>query len=900
MGDDMIEAVRPGEYDEVYTKGRLAFYLKGKIKGEYLLTAAADTGEDDLKKLFDDLDSQDPRQILRRLDPDDYYPVYGDDSTFVEDAPTKGKFYVRLERGDSHVMWGNYKTEIRGTEFLRSERALYGASAVYRSDGTTSFGERRTEVTAYAAQPDTLPAREEFLGTGGSAYFLKRQDIVEGSETVTIETRDPVTGRVTSRRVLAYGEDYSFDYMQGVLLLTEPVTSMTGTDGPVRSSALGGGKQYVVMHYEFEPVASDVDGYVYGGRVQHWITDNVRVGVTGMDDSTEAADQQAYGADIVLRRTDETYLAAEVAKSKGRGFNYSTSTDGGLSLGTDGETFDPGADEGLAWSVEGKVNLQDLGSPLQGRLGAYYEEKERGFSTLHNYVAADQRMWGADAELAVSPSITLGLGYDDFSADDGRVKRDGIGTVSYAFDRHWEISFGVSYTDLMSPNAVRSGKSGYDGSRFDGGVRVDYRFNDDRLVYAFGQGTIDRSGDIDRNDRGGIGTKVRLTDRIGLEGEVSYGTHGLGALAGLTYDPTADDHYYLGYRLDPDRAFDLDRNYDLFGTDKGVVVAGLRRKISEFASAYNESNYDMFGERKTLTQTYGVIYTPDEAWTVDAGLEIGRVQDDTVNSAGVENEDFDRYSPSLALAYKNEESGLTARLRGEVRIERSDNASRDQNTYLFTGGVSWKAGESGRLIAKIDAVLSDSQSASTSFADTDYVETSVGYAWRPVDNDRLNALFKYTWLYDLPGNNQLIGAATGDMYAPAQRSHILSADANFDVTPWLTLGAKYGFRIGEVRYRTNGGAGTTFENEWQESSAHLGILRADLHMIKRWDLLLEGRVLHMPEADTTEYGALAAVYRHVGNNFKVGVGYNFGRFSDDLRDLTLDDQGVFLNLVGKF
>jgi hypothetical protein len=42
------------------------------------------------------------------------------------------------------------------------------------------------------------------------------------------------------------------------------------------------------------------------------------------------------------------------------------------------------------------------------------------------------------------------------------------------------------------------------------------------------------------------------------------------------------------------------------------------------------------------------------------------------------------------------------------------------------------------------------------------------------------------------------------------------------------------------------------------------------------------------------------VYRHVGNNFKVGVGYNFGRFSDDLRDLKMDDRGVFLNMVGKF
>lgn len=138
------------------------------------------------------------------------------------------------------------------------------------------------------------------------------------------------------------------------------------------------------------------------------------------------------------------------------------------------------------------------------------------------------------------------------------------------------------------------------------------------------------------------------------------------------------------------------------------------------------------------------------------------------------------------------------------------------------------------------------------------------------------------------------------MLAPAQRSHILSVDANYDLTPWLTVGGKYGFRYGEVRYRTNRGSGSGFEAEWQKSSAHLGIVRADVHIIKSWDLLLEGRVMHMPEAGTTDYGALAAVYRHVGNNFKLGVGYNFGRFSEDLRDLTLDDEGVFLNVVGKF
>ncbi|MBB2971893.1 MULTISPECIES: hypothetical protein [Phyllobacteriaceae] len=34
----------------------------------------------------------------------------------------------------------------------------------------------------------------------------------------------------------------------------------------------------------------------------------------------------------------------------------------------------------------------------------------------------------------------------------------------------------------------------------------------------------------------------------------------------------------------------------------------------------------------------------------------------------------------------------------------------------------------------------------------------------------------------------------------------------------------------------------------------------------------------MPAARTTDFGALVAVYRHVGENFKVGAGYNFGVF----------------------
>ena len=128
----LLAPVKSGEYSPVYRKGRLAFYLKGKIRGRYILTASLDTDEENLDTLFSGMDRKDPRQLLRRLDPDDYYPVYGDDSILKEDAPTAGKFYVRIDRGSSHVMWGNFKTRIDGVELARYERALYGAEADLR------------------------------------------------------------------------------------------------------------------------------------------------------------------------------------------------------------------------------------------------------------------------------------------------------------------------------------------------------------------------------------------------------------------------------------------------------------------------------------------------------------------------------------------------------------------------------------------------------------------------------------------------------------------------------------------------------------------------------------------------------------------------------------------------
>jgi hypothetical protein len=882
-GKDMTD-ISPGEFDKVYTKGRLAFYLKGKIKGRVLLTAAADTGEDKIQNIFKGLDAKDPRQFLRRIDPDDYYPVYGDDSQAVEDAPTRGKFYVRLERGDSHVMWGNFKTVINGTEFLRNERALYGAQGVYRSEKQAPDGGRTTELSAYAAQPGTLPQRDELRGTGGSAYFLKHQDITIGSETINTEIRDRVTGRVLERKPLRYGVDYDFDYVQGVILLRRPLPSTSAAAGATRPGALGGNPVYLTVAYEFTPAAGEVDGYVYGGRAQQWLGDHVRVGATGMREKTGDANQTLQGADVRLSHSTNTYIEGEYARSKGPGFGLSRSTDGGLTIDDVGAAGSRNR-TAEAYRGEVKVSLSDLTrGAVAGDIGAHYHRWEKGFSSLNDQITDRKETWGARGTVELGERASAFASYDESRIAGGKRDREYVAETTIKINDGIAVTPGIRHSSRRDAGDTRDSN----GGRTDVGVKLAYARDEDHSVYIFGQATVERSGNRRRNDRGGIGGETKLTEKVSLAAEISEGTAGLGGLAEISYAPTADDRYWLGYRLDPDRANDFDRSYNLTGDDLGTIVAGARHRFNEQFATFAEDSYDLFGDRRTLTQAYGVDYTPTAAWTFTGGAEIGKIIDDTVNeTTGVKNSDFDRQAVSLAAGYKGADETF-GRIKGEIRFEDSDDDTRDMASYLFAASVGIKSNVDWRFLGNLDAVFSD---ATVTTRDGKYVEGSVGYAYRPVDNDRLNALVKYTFLYDEPGADQV--TVNGTTRGPAQRSHIFSADANYDVTPILTLGAKYGFRIGDIKERDG-------SSDWEKGSAHLGVLRADLTLVKDWDALVEGRALWVPQSDSVDFGVLAAVYRHVGENFKIGVGYNFGSFSDDLRDLTYDDRGVFINAIGKF
>jgi hypothetical protein len=857
-------------YDKTTETGRVAFYAKGKIKGDVLLTAALDTGEEELSRLFSNLDEKNPRSLIDRIDPDEYYPVYGDDSTSINDAPTAGKLYVKLEKDGSHAVWGTFRSEIGGTEYLRNDRTLYGLQGVYRSNAQTESGQSRIEAQVYGAQPDTLPQRDVFLGTGGSVYFLQFQDITRGSETIQVEIQDPDTGRVITRRTLVYGVDYDINYVQGLVTLRTPLSGTAGDGDVITVNPNGDNNALLVATYEHTPTVSDIDSFSYGGRVQVWATDDLRLGVTAQREDLGTTDQKAYGADILYQPSERTYFSFEYARTDGTGLDQSLSVDGGLTGGIVAGI----AGDGRAYKVDAQADLQELGFGTPGLVGGYFEDRSAGFSTLSYRSANDERLYGLFLELDPSERFSLRFDFDHFEDSTGREITEGGLAVSYRASERVELTFGVEHID-----EVRPGVPADTGSRTDVALRVDVAQTDRFRWYGYAHGTVDRSGGLERNNRVGLGAEYAFnTNWTGLV-EVSEGNLGTGAQVKLSYADEVGNTTYFGYALDPNRELD---GLSLTGRDRGRFVAGATRKINDDLTLTGENSYDLFGSRRSLTSLYGARYAVTERLTFDAAFEMGRVRDPLVNT------DFDRKALSLGASYEDE----VLTWRGRIELRRDDGltagSTRDAETIAGSFAARYKISESARLLFAMEGVQSDA--ASASIPDAEYGELTFGYAFRPVDNDRLNVLAKYQFVYDMTERSGFT-APTGSNFltTPRQKAHILSLDASYDLNPQWTVGGKIGGRWSQQ----------DFGGVFASNNATLGVLNLRYHAVHKWDFLLEARQLDAQDVGT-QFGVLAAAYRHIGNNLKVGVGYNDGAFSDDLADVTYDDKGIFLNIVGKF
>jgi hypothetical protein len=191
-----------------------------------------------------------------------------------------------------------------------------------------------------------------------------------------------------------------------------------------------------------------------------------------------------------------------------------------------------------------------------------------------------------------------------------------------------------------------------------------------------------------------------------------------------------------------------------------------------------------------------------------------------------------------------------------------------------------------RLLGKLDHSISDSSLGE--FYAGGYTEAVVGYAYRPVQHDRLRALTKYTYFFNVPTTDQV--TLVNSPVEFIQKSHIASLDLSYDLTAKWSVGGKYAYRMGEASLNRA-------QRQFFDNAARLSVLRVDWQFLKGWESLAEARMLELPDVSQRRRGALTAIYRYIGPNMKVGAGYNFTDFSDDLTDLRYDHKGVFVNFV---
>lgn len=878
-----------------WSEGRIAGYAKGQLNDRWTLTASVDTEERPLKDLFRNLDRKDPTSLFRRFDPEDSWTTFGDDSTTIEDAPTQGRFYLRVDDGRSQAMWGNFKLNFGDTELTRVSRGLYGFHGRYLGDESTSFGEARLKVDTFAAEPGTLAAREEFRGTGGSLYYLRNQDITRGAERVNIEIRDRDSGFVLKRTQLVPSSDYEIDYLQGRVLLSAPLPSLSDDGSLVRAGGLTGMPTFLVVDYEYTPIASSLDTLAIGGRVSWWANDHVGVGVTASRQDQIGADQRLAGADITLRKTENTYLKGEFARSKGPGTAQLDSLDGGFSFsgrnGALGTTLGNGpTGNANAWRLEGQADLADFEMKGGGRISAYAQSRDAGFSAPGQYASNATRQVGLSAAV---PFGEKGEGGELRLKADRRDERDGYNSsvldaqYGLRLSPDWKLGLGMRYDDKTGDSLITSpslpSTQAVSGERADAAVQLEYTGNDRWSLYGFAQKTLRRTGTRLDNDRLGFGGRYRVSDKLALRGELSTGDGGLAGKAGVDYQFDDRSNLYMTYVADTGRT---DEN--LIGRG-GSLVTGVRSRVADGLTMFTEHRHAT-GTQPGLTHAYGVQYAPDTNWTLGVNFENGWVGAETLGATR-------REAVALTAGYSSERLKYSGGL--EYRKDRTTAEAR--TSWLVKNSFSWKVNDDARWVGKFN--WADSDSSTGALAAAKYTEAMLGYALRPALDDRLNLLFKYTYLYDLSSPGQVVSAGgldsslgtvstTGIDYQ--QRSHVFAIDATYDINERWTVGGKYAWRRGELR------ASRDNSSPWFKSSAELAVLRVDWKLVRNWDWMVEWRSLRAKELKDRKSGWVTAAYYHVNENLKVGVGYNFTDYSDNLTDMSYRSKGWFLNVLGKF
>ncbi|RNC80092.1 MAG: DUF11 domain-containing protein [Balneola sp.] len=278
--------------------GRFAFFLKGKVSGKTLLTAGYDS------------EKQEEQRLFRDIRPEEFYPVYGESSIKGFDAQSSGRLYLRLDRGKTYVLYGDFITQQNNPDvqlggYTRSQNGV-----------RTHIEEGRVSVDAFGVSAVSARRVREFRAQGISRYELPDNDLIDNSEIIEIITydREQVVGLDTlgvpndpslilNRERLTRFTDYVIDPFTGTITFRNPIFSVDSDFNPV----------YIRATYEVE---DDSERYLIGGVSGGLeVTKGLNIGAGVVQDNNPNNEFTMANSNLKFELGDNTKVIAEAVRT---------------------------------------------------------------------------------------------------------------------------------------------------------------------------------------------------------------------------------------------------------------------------------------------------------------------------------------------------------------------------------------------------------------------------------------------------------------------------------------------------------------------------------------------------------------------------------------------------------
>ncbi len=265
---------------------RTAFFLKGKILGSTLLTLSYDS------------DKPSDTTLFRDIQPDQFYPVYGDSSARGYEAQSTGRLYVLLQHGTDYVLIGDYSTQTQdpARQLSQVSRVLNGIKGQVTKGPVT--------VSGFASSTNSTQIVQQFPANGTSGPFQLNINGVVNSAQVDVITYDRNQRSViVNDTPLAQYTDYTIEPYSGLLLLNQPVPTLDSNLDPI----------YIRVSYSI--VTGGPKHTVAGAAADVKVGSHVTVGANVMQDNDPLNRQTIVGANGTFNLPDSTVAVAEVART---------------------------------------------------------------------------------------------------------------------------------------------------------------------------------------------------------------------------------------------------------------------------------------------------------------------------------------------------------------------------------------------------------------------------------------------------------------------------------------------------------------------------------------------------------------------------------------------------------